>query len=234
MQEYQASKLAVLAGLAGLLACLALLSSDTPQPGAEPVALEYKPPWEQPPPHFNRYRFARPDGARAQQLFERPAHADINADDWVIDGLLGDRLDGTRTPFVLPEDQEMRGTAAMSAAAALTMGKQQQLFERPEQADIDGDAWITQGLLGDRLDGTQNPFVLPEDQKVGPSAALSARTQSLLGGDDWLGAPLAVPEDVRDNGEQQIGEDVNYWMNHDGDIGTGHGGSLPPGDGYPY
>jgi hypothetical protein len=142
LQEYQASKLAVLAGLAGLLACLALLSSDTPQPGAEPVALEYKPPWEQPPPHFNRYRFARPDGARAQQLFERPAHADINADDWVIDGLLGDRLDGTRTPFVLPEDQEMRGTAAMSAAAALTMGKQQQLFERPEQATL----MVTPGL----------------------------------------------------------------------------------------
>eukprot|EP00961_Rhodomonas_salina_P015279 205100-Rhodomonas_salina.1 len=52
----------------------------------------------------------------------------------------------------------------------------------------------------------------------------------LLGGDDWLGAPLAVPEDVRDQGEQQIGEEVTYWNTHSGQIGTGGGATT----GYPY
>ena len=51
----------------------------------------------------------------------------------------------------------------------------------------------------------------------------------LLGGDDWLGAPLAVPEDVRDRGEQQIGGEVTYWNTHSGQIGTGSGGAT-----YPY
>ena len=75
-----------------------------------------------------------------------------------------------------------------------------------------------------------------------------ARAQISTGGDDWLGAPLAVPEvippsplilltpvglccdcvvlfaqDVRENGEQEIGEEVDYWQTHSGDIGTGGG-----------
>ena len=53
----------------------------------------------------------------------------------------------------------------------------------------------------------------------------------LLGGDDWLGAPLAVPDDVRDHGEQKIGEDVTYWNTHSGQIGTG--GSSGGGATYP-
>eukprot|EP00960_Hanusia_phi_P053131 761852-Hanusia_phi.AAC.4 len=46
------------------------------------------------------------------------------------------------------------------------------------------------------------------------------RMQGLLGGDDWLGAPLAVPEDVRDGEDQNIGEEVTYWYTHSGDIGV--------------
>ena len=40
---------------------------------------------------------------------------------------------------------------------------------------------------------------------------------------------LAVPEDVRDRGEQHIGEEVTYWNTHSGQIGTGGGGAT-----YPY
>ncbi|KAJ1474277.1 hypothetical protein T484DRAFT_1971063 [Baffinella frigidus] len=168
-------------------------------------------------------------GRRQQQLFERPSRAGMDADSWMLSGVLGDRLDGTQNPFVLPEDQKQdAGRAAMRAAWGVR-GRQQQLFERPSRAGMDADSWMLSGVLGDRLDGTRNPFVLPEDQKP---AMRSARTQSLLGGGDWLGAPLGVPEDVRDNGEQQIGEEVTYWQTHTGDIGTGAGNSA--GASYPY
>jgi hypothetical protein len=30
-------------------------------------------------------------------------------------------------------------------------------------------------------------------------------------------------QDVREHGEQQIGEDADYWQTHTGDIGTGNG-----------
>jgi hypothetical protein len=155
----------------------------------------------------------------------------MDADSWTISGVLGDRLDGTRNPFVLPEDQKKdAGRAAMRAAWGVR-GRQQQLFERPARAGMDADSWLISGVLGDRLDGTRNPFVLPEDRKggkdAGRAAMRAARTQSLLGGDDWLGAPLAVPDDVRDNGEQQVGEEVTYWQTHTGDIGTGAGNSYP-------
>ncbi|KAJ1492690.1 hypothetical protein T484DRAFT_1880719, partial [Baffinella frigidus] len=63
----------LLVGGAGLLACLALLVSLSSR-GGGPTALEYKPPWEQTPKHFNRYRFSRQGGARQQQLLqEAPA-----------------------------------------------------------------------------------------------------------------------------------------------------------------
>ena len=31
-----------------------------------------------------------------------------------------------------------------------------------------------------------------------------------------------VAQDVRENGEQEVGEEVDYWQTHSGDIGTGH------------
>jgi hypothetical protein len=34
-------------------------------------------------------------------------------------------------------------------------------------------------------------------------------------------------QDVRENGEQQVGEEVEYWETHDGDIGTGSGADYP-------
>jgi hypothetical protein len=34
---------------------------------------------------------------------------------------------------------------------------------------------------------------------------------------------LARLQDVRENGEQEIGEEVDYWQSHTGDIGTGGG-----------
>ncbi|KAJ1485183.1 hypothetical protein T484DRAFT_1794546 [Baffinella frigidus] len=69
-----APKAVLLVGGAGLLACLALLVSLSPHSGGGRTSLEYKPPWEQTPTHFNRYRFARKAGAAAkQQLMQEPA-----------------------------------------------------------------------------------------------------------------------------------------------------------------
>lgn len=97
-----------------------------------------------------------------------------------------------------------------------------------------------QGILDDGIDGdtAEDPFKL-DDAAKGREARTKARlglkevghcTTMLLGGDNWLGAPLAVPEDVRDRGEQQIGEEVTYWNTHSGQIGTGSGGGAT----YPY
>lgn len=85
---------------------------------------------------------------------------------------------------------------------------------------------------------TEDPFKLDDlnmkrearrKARLGLKAVDGQRTTMLLGGDDWLGAPLAVPEDVRENGEQKVGEDVTYWNTHSGQIGTGGSGAT-----YPY
>ena len=55
------------------------------------------------------------------------------------------------------------------------------------------------------------------------AARRGGKMQNLLGGDDWLGAPLAVPEDVRDGEEDQVGQEVTYWYTHTGDIGVSTG-----------
>ena len=69
-----APKAVLLVGGVGLLACLALLVSLSPHSGGGRTALEYKPPWEQTPTHFNRYRMARKaGGATRQQLMQEPA-----------------------------------------------------------------------------------------------------------------------------------------------------------------
>jgi len=118
--------------------------------------------------------------------------------------------------------------------------QQTQLFENPETPSDDADSWTIQGILDDGIDGdtAEDPFKL-DDVNQGREARTKARlglkqvggqhTTMLLGGDDWLGAPLAVPEDVRDRGEQQIGEEVTYWNTHSGQVGTGGGGAT-----YPY
>jgi len=115
------------------------------------------------------------------------------------------------------------------------------LFENPETASDDPDSWTIQGILDDGIDGdtSEDPFKLDDissNREARKKARLGLkqeadgqRTTMLLGGDDWLGAPLAVPEDVRDRGEQHIGEEVTYWNTHSGQIGTGGGGAT-----YPY
>ena len=80
-----------------------------------------------------------------------------------------------------------------------------------------------------KLDDAQTKREVRRKARLGLQQVGGQRTQMLLGGDDWLGAPLAVPEDVRDHGEQQVGEEVNYWNTHSGQIGTGSGGAT-----YPY
>ena len=116
------------------------------------------------------------------------------------------------------------------------------LFEDPTEAGADQDdpsSWTLQGILDDGIDGdtAADPFKLEDvaaareartKARLGLKEAGSQRTTMLLGGDDWLGAPLAVPDDVRDEGEQRIGEDVTYWTTHSGQIG-GATAALPPG-----
>ena len=34
---------------------------------------------------------------------------------------------------------------------------------------------------------------------------------------------LCAQQDVRDHGEQEVGQEVDYWQTHTGDIGTGNG-----------
>jgi len=129
--------------------------------------------------------------------------------------------------------------AAAIALLSTTAPQHTELFENPETPEDDADSWTIQGILDDGIDGdtAADPFKL-DDASAEREARKKARlglkqigqqTTTLLGGDDWLGAPLAVPEDVRDQGEQQIGRDVTYWNTHSGQIGTGHGGAT-----YPY
>ena len=129
--------------------------------------------------------------------------------------------------------------AAAIALLSTTAPQHTELFENPETPEDDADSWTIQGILDDGIDGdtAADPFKL-DDASAEREARRKARlglkqigqqTTSLLGGDDWLGAPFAVPEDVRDHGEQQIGRDVTYWNTHSGQIGTGHGGAT-----YPY
>jgi hypothetical protein len=80
-----------------------------------------------------------------------------------------------------------------------------------------------------KLDEAQTRGEVRRKTRFGLQQVGGQHTQMLLGGDDWLGAPLAVPEDVRDHGEQQVGQEVNYWNTHSGQIGTGSGGAT-----YPY
>ena len=115
---------------------------------------------------------------------------------------------------------------------AVSPSKQTVLFENPSIASDDPDSWTIQGILNDGIDGDSeaDPFKL-DDVRARQEASRKARlglaqvgrqrTTLLLGGDDWLGAPLAVPEGVRDHGEQQIGEEAKYWNTHDGQIGMG-------------
>jgi hypothetical protein len=129
------------------------------------------------------------------------------------------------------------------AAAALVRGAAPRgagtvLFQNPSTPADDADSWTIQGILDDGIDGDSgsDPFKLDvaaaerearRKARLGLRQVGSQRTTMLLGGDDWLGAPLAVPEDVRENGEQRIGEEVTYWNTHSGQIGTGSSG-------YPY
>jgi len=129
------------------------------------------------------------------------------------------------------------------AAAALVRGGESRevvLFQNPSTAQDDPDSWTIQGILDDGIDGEtgSDPFKLDaaaadrearRKVRLGLRQVGAQRTQMLLGGDDWLGAPFAVPEDVREDGEQSIAEDVSFWNTHSGQIGTGSGGSQ-----YPY
>jgi hypothetical protein len=128
------------------------------------------------------------------------------------------------------------------AAALVRSGASSEavLFQNPSTAEDDPDSWTIQGILDDGIDGEtgSDPFKLDaaaadrearRKVRLGLRLVGAQRTQMLLGGDDWLGAPFAVPEDVRENGEQSIGEEVSYWNTHNGQIGTGSGGSQ-----YPY
>eukprot|EP00283_Hemiselmis_rufescens_P005907 CAMPEP_0173427644 /NCGR_PEP_ID=MMETSP1357-20121228/6797_1 /TAXON_ID=77926 /ORGANISM="Hemiselmis rufescens, Strain PCC563" /LENGTH=115 /DNA_ID=CAMNT_0014391527 /DNA_START=38 /DNA_END=385 /DNA_ORIENTATION=- len=108
---------------------------------------------------------------------------------------------------------------ALGCAASYHHRQQQgnELFQRSSDPSLDADSWTMKGILGDNIDGSGNPFKLSRE---GAGQAGMRKQQSLLGGDDWLGAPLAVPEDTREQGEQQVGQNVDYWLNHDGNIGV--------------
>jgi len=106
------------------------------------------------------------------------------------------------------------------AAAALVRGAAPRgagtvLFQNPSTPADDADSWTIQGILDDGIDGDSgsDPFKLDvaaaerearRKARLGLRQVGSQRTTMLLGGDDWLGAPLAVPEDVRENGEQRV------------------------------
>ena len=102
------------------------------------------------------------------------------------------------------------------AAALVRSGASSEavLFQNPSTAEDDPDSWTIQGILDDGIDGEtgSDPFKLDaaaadrearRKVRLGLRLVGAQRTQMLLGGDDWLGAPFAVPEDVRENGEQR-------------------------------
>ena len=124
---------------------------------------------------------------------------------------------------------------------AATPARPAALFQNPDErgsSELDPDSWTIQGILDDGIDGDtgEDPFKLDDANmqretrrkaRLGLKAVGGQRTTMLLGGDDWLGAPLAVPEDVREHGEQKVGEEVTYWNTHSGQIGTGGGATYP-------
>ena len=133
-------------------------------------------------------------------LFQDPNDSSLDATSWTLTGLLGDGIDGdsAQNPFKLKDDAPLERNGPF-------------LRDLPKQF----------------VSGAQNTRDIFFVKKAQMLLQIHRPTTSLLGGDDWLGAPFAVPEDVRENGEQEIGEEVNYWNTHSGDIGTGT-------KGYPY
>eukprot|EP00287_Rhodomonas_sp_CCMP768_P009826 CAMPEP_0196724108 /NCGR_PEP_ID=MMETSP1091-20130531/6108_1 /TAXON_ID=302021 /ORGANISM="Rhodomonas sp., Strain CCMP768" /LENGTH=180 /DNA_ID=CAMNT_0042066205 /DNA_START=9 /DNA_END=551 /DNA_ORIENTATION=+ len=114
--------------------------------------------------------------------------------------------------------------------------RNQALFQTPDDAAMDASSWMLNGIIEDNADTPEGFDPLDLDKSKAKVAsrpdmlyeiAAPSNYQTLLGGDDWLGAPLAVPDDVREHGEQQIGEEVTYWNTHSGNIGTGGGSSYP-------
>ena len=132
-------------------------------------------------------------------LFEDPNDASLDASSWTLSGLLNDGVDGSsgENPLHLKDDD----------------GQKEGPFLRDLSTKLTGAESSPSGIFS-----TSKPQMLLQ---------LEESTTSLLGDDDWLGAPFAVPEDVRENGEQKIGDEVNYWNTHSGDIGTRTSG-------YPY
>jgi hypothetical protein len=132
-------------------------------------------------------------------LFEDPEDASLDPTSWAISGLLNDGIDGSsdENPFHLPPDGDV--------------GERNGPFLRDLSRNVagggssGGDEFATNARRQMLLQGAQEKEI------------------SLLGGDDWLGAPFAVPDDVREHGEQKIGDEVNYWNTHSGDIGTKRG-----------
>jgi hypothetical protein len=132
-------------------------------------------------------------------LFQDPDDASLDPTSWAISGLLNDGVDGTseENPFHLPPDGNI--------------GERNGPFLRD----------LSQQVAGGRSSGGDEFHAIARRQMLLQGA--QERQISLLGGDDWLGAPFAVPEDVREHGEQKIGDEVNYWNTHSGDIGTKRG-----------
>jgi hypothetical protein len=133
-------------------------------------------------------------------LFQNPNDSGLDATSWTLRGLIDDGIDGddSKNPFQLKAEDTFEKNGPF-------------LRDSPNQSGDDGR-------------NTRDIFTAKKAQML---LQIDNPTTSLLGGDDWLGAPFAVPEDVRENGEQEVGEEVNYWNTHSGDIGTGS-------KGYPY
>jgi hypothetical protein len=127
-------------------------------------------------------------------LFQDPDDSSLDPTSWTISGLLDDGVDGSsdENPFHLNADNSNSKHGPF-------------LRDFPESLDS-------------RSSSVGNIFSASRSRS---SSQLGVQhTESLLGGDDWLGAPFAVPEDVRENGEQSIGDEVHYWNMHSGDIGS--------------
>ena len=138
-----------------------------------------------------------PHGLRTA-LFEDPEDASLDPTSWAISGLLNDGVDGSsdKNPFQLPPDGDI--------------GERNGPFFRDLSQKVAGG-----GSSGAEFAANARRQMLLQGTKE--------KEVSLLGGDDWLGAPFAVPDDVREHGEQKIGDEVNYWNTHSGDIGTKRG-----------
>jgi hypothetical protein len=144
------------------------------------------------------YVACKPESRTA--LFEDPEDASLDPTSWAISGLLNDGVDGSSdvNPFHLPADD--------------VIGQRNGPFLRD---------------LSRKVTGSSGGAIFADARRQMLLQKAQEKEISLLGGDDWLGAPFAVPDDVREHGEQKIGDEVNYWKTHSGDIGTGKGS-------YPY